>query len=594
MKNKIYFKLFGLLALIMMFSCEPFMDENPESSTNLPPDPAAMDFTISPGSDAFHFIVELVSPDMSGIYAVSFDMGNGTTVRKESATAYYPLPGDYTITMKITTNGGSSSITKTQTTTETDYSIFDDEKYVALTGGIENTEGKTWVVDAESQGHFGVGDAYLAGGIGVDWWSAAPYTKEGTGAYDDELTFFLDGFKVIYENHGVSYVKGYMKDDPNLADVYLNPRQNKDDYDVDYVTPVNGSWLISERDGKTFLSFSSPTPIFPGLDVGALDNEYEILNISENYMELTCFSAYEDWTKWHFILRNKDYVKPSIEYSITVDPTGDVNTYGVNFTVGNIPAGESIDNIAVDFGDGTIKETADVNEVLTNTYMRKGTYNVTVTTTTSLDVESESFTVEVAENHPDYEEFLLDAMVMYADFSEVMLASVEGQDCFVATSDNPMMQYPNKSSKVGYYSKTNNQWANAFMQLPAGYRFDLTIRHTFKMMVNGKAGDVVLLKLENTDWGGDAWMSGVELTYTIQQDNTWEVAEYNFEGVSNNGSAGDFFTGDVTDPAAAVSKDFYNVIRIMLNPGNGDGTHEFYFDELAGPHVEGIKSASLK
>lgn len=593
MKNNIYFRLLGLFALLFMFSCEPFMDENPESSINLPPDTNAMDFSITPGDDAFHFNVQLLSPEINGIYKVSFDMGNGTVVKKESATAYYPLPGDYTITMKITTNGGSASVSKTFTTTETDYSIFTDEKYVFLTGGVDNAGGKTWVVDADSPGHFGVGDANLAGGVGLDWWSANPHDKDGTGAYDDELTFILDGFNVSYNNHGVSYVKGYMKDDPNLANVYLNPRQNKDDWDVDYATPVEGSWLISERDGKTYLTFAGNKPIVPGLDVGALDNEYEILSISENYLELACFSAYENWTKWHFILRNKAYTKPTIEYSIVVEAAA-VNTYDVKYTVINIPAGESIDNIAVDFGDGTSVETTDVNEVLSNTYMRKGTYQVTVTTTTSVGVETQTFSVDVADNHPDYQEFLLAEMVMYDDFSEVIMAPVQGQDCFVATADNPLKQYPNKSVKVGFYSKTNNQWANAFMQLPSGYRFDLRQLSTFKMQVYGKAGDVVLLKLENTDWGGNAWMSGVELTYTIQNDNTWEVVEYNFAGVANNGSAGDFFANDVTNPASAVSSDFYNVIRIMLNPGNGDGTHEFYFDELAGPHVEGIKSATRK
>lgn len=594
MKNNIYFRLLGLFALLFMFSCEPFMDENPESSINLPPDTNAMDFSITPGDDAFHFNVQLLSPAMSGIYKVSFDMGNGTVVKNESATAYYPLPGDYTITMKITTNGGSASVSKTYTTTETDYSIFTDEKYVFLTGGVDNAGGKTWVVDADSPGHFGVGDANLAGGVGLDWWSANPHDKDGTGAYDDELTFILDGFKVSYNNHGVSYVKGYMKDDPNLASVYLNPRENNGDWDVDYATPVEDSWLISERDGKTYLTFAGSNPIVPGLDVGPLNNEYEILNISENYLELACYSAYENWTKWHFILRNKAYTKPTVEYSIAVEAAAAVNTYDVKYTVTNIPAGESIDNISVSFGDGTVKESTNVNEVLSNTYMRKGTYQVTVTTTTSVGVETQTFSVDVADNHPDYQEFLLAEMVMYDDFSEVIMAPVQGQDCFVATADNPLKQYPNKSAKVGFYSKTNNQWANAFMQLPSGYRFDLRQLSTFKMQVYGKAGDVVLLKLENTDWGGNAWMSGVELTYTIQNDNTWEVVEYNFAGVANNGSAGDFFTNDVTDPASAVSSDFYNVIRIMLNPGNGDGTHEFYFDELAGPHVEGIKSATRK
>lgn len=580
-----------LFALMVMFGCEPYMEDGPQASTNLPPDPSTMDFSITPGADAFHFKIDLVSPQVSGISAVSFNLGNGSTVKSSSATAYYPLPGDYTITMTILTNGGSSSITKTHTTTETDYAIFTDDKYVFLTGGADNAEGKSWVLDAELQGHLGVGPA---GGNPLEWWSAQPFVKSGTGAYDDELIFNLNGFKVTYDNHGVSYVKSYMKDDPNLASLYKNPRLNKDDWDVDYVTPVEGTWSINEKSDGFYLQFSSDKRIFPGLDVGAANNEYKILNITENSLELICASAYEDWTSWHFLLKPKNYERPKIEYTIDVQAASGINAYEVHFTVNNIPSGQSIDNISVDFGNGTVQESTDVNEVFTNTYMRKGTYTITVTTTTSLGVETKTQTLEITENHPDYEEFLLDEMVMYNDFSEVIMAAVQGQDCAVEAVDNPMRLYPNKSSKVAFYSKTDNPWANAFMQLPSGYRFDLRQLSTFKMQVYGKAGDVVLLKLENTDWGGDAWMSGVELTYTIQQDNTWEVVEYNFKGIANNGSAGGFFTNDVTNPDAAVSHDFYNVIRIMLNPGNGTGTHEFYFDELAGPHVEGIKSAKVR
>ncbi|MCE4563909.1 hypothetical protein INQ51_06265 [Maribellus sp. CM-23] len=580
-----------LFALIVMFGCEPYMEDGPQSSTNLPPDPSTMDFSITPGADAFHFKIDLVSPQVIGISAVSFNLGNGSTVKSSSATAYYPLPGDYTITMTILTNGGSSSITKTHTTTETDYAIFTDDKYVFLTGGADNAEGKSWVLDAEIQGHLGVGPA---GGNPLEWWSAQPFVKSGTGAYDDELIFNLNGFKVTYDNHGVSYVKSYMKDDPNLASLYKNPRLNKDDWDVDYVTPVEGTWSINEKSDGFYLQFSSDKRIFPGLDVGAANNEYKILNITENSLELICASAYEDWTSWHFLLKPKNYERPKIEYTIDVQAASGINAYEVHFTVNNIPSGQSIDNISVDFGNGTVQESTDVNEVFTNTYMRKGTYTITVTTTTSLGVETKTQTLEITENHPDYEEFLLDEMVMYNDFSEVIMAAVQGQDCAVEAVDNPMRLYPNKSSKVAFYSKTDNPWANAFMQLPSGYRFDLRQLSTFKMQVYGKAGDVVLLKLENTDWGGDAWMSGVELTYAIQQDNTWEVVEYNFKGIANNGSAGGFFTNDVTNPDAAVSHDFYNVIRIMLNPGNGTGTHEFYFDELAGPHVEGIKSAKVR
>lgn len=584
--------LIGILALTFLFGCEPFEDSKPEAGIILPPAESEMDFSISPGDDDFHFNVDHVSPTLNGIYTVTFDFGNGSKVNNKSGVAYYPLPGDYTITMTIKTNSGSTSISKTHTTTETDYSIFTDPIYVALTGGVNDADGKTWMVDAESQGHFGVGST---GSDGLEWWSATPFTKDQSGAYDDEVTFKLDGFNVTYDNKGVSFVKGYMKDDPNLSSVYLNPRLVQDDWDVDYQTPVSGTWSITERDGKNYLVIDSEKPIFFGLDVGALNNEYEIVNITENTLELTCFSAYENWTKWHFLMINKEYERPEIEFEVNMSEGADINSYDVSLSVINVPGGESIDKISVDFGNGNMVETTDLNEVISNVYMRKGSYMVTVTTTTSLGEEVTTLTADVVENHPDYEEFQLDQVVMYADFSEIAMAPVEGENCLVAVADNPNRIYPNKSANVAFYSKTDQQWANAFMRLPSGYRFDLRLKHTFSIKVYGKAGDQVLLKLENTDRGGNAWQTGTaDLIYTIQEDNTWEIATYDFSGVSAGWDwTGDIFTADVVTDEN-FNHDFYNVVRIMLNPGVGEGTHEFYFDELAGPHVEGLKSAQIR
>lgn len=595
MMNKIYNKLAGLFALLILFSCDPLLEENPEAGLILPPDASEMEFSITPGDDDYHFNVALVSPSLTGIYNVTFDLGNGSVIKEESISAYYPLPGDYNITMTVTTNGGSAKINKSHSTTETDYSIFTDEKFVALTGGIDDADGKTWVVDAETQGHFGVGST---GSDGLEWWSATPFTKDQAGAYDDELTFNLNGFALNYDNKGVSYVKEYMKNDPELAGIYLNPRQVQDDWDVDYDTPVSGTWLITERDGKTYLSMSSDKRIFPGLDVGALNNEYEIVNISENYIELTCFSSYEDWTKWHFLLRNKEYEKPKVTFDVSIGVGTGVNEYQISVGNAVIPDGQSIDKVVVDFGDGTTSETDNYMDVLSKTYMRAGNYEIKVSVTTSVETTETMQNAVVVDNHPDYVEFLLAEMVMYNDFSEVVLAPINGQDCFVGLDDNPDKIYPNKSSKVGFYSKTDNQWANANMQLPVGYRFDLRQVSTFKMMVYGKAGDEVLLKLENTDMA-EGWMTGTELKYTIQQDNTWEVAEYDFTGASVQAGAEGWkwWSEPVSYDVANddfYNHGFYNIIRIMLNPGNGEGTHEFYFDELAGPHVEGIKSARIK
>jgi PKD repeat protein len=588
MKKIRYTRLAGILAIILaVAACEPQMADKPDIGAA--PTADQLNFTITPGSDEFNFVIENTS-SITGI--ASWDFGNGTKGTGNSNVARYPMPGNYTVKLTLVTRGGFATLTKTLTQTETDFSIFTDPVYVNLTGGVDDADGKTWVVDADSKGHFGVGDVTKPYLLGLDWWSANPHDKDGTGAYDDELTFILTDFIVKYDNKGVSYVKGYTKDDPALATVYLNPRQNKDDWDVDYATPVTGNWSIVEKNGENYIIINSATPIFPGLDVGAKDHTYKILQIDENLLELTCESSYESWTLWHYFLIPKGYVRPTITY--TVDATEGVdNDVACSVTGYTIPDGQSVTNVTWNFGDNSPEVTAGKDEVVHHTFMRRGIYTVTAKLNTSLGILTGTKVVTLVNDNSAYIPYLLDMMIVYNDFSEVQIYPVLGQDCGVTIVDNPMKEVPNRSSKVAFYTKTNNQWANAYMQLGPGFRFDLRQQHIFTIMVYGNAGDKVLLKLENTDKGGDAWQTGTELTYTIQATNKWELATYNFSGadVQPGAEGWKWWPDPVSYDVVAddyYNHDFYNIVRIMLNPGVGDGTHSFYLDDLSGPHVEGI------
>jgi hypothetical protein len=584
-KNRYIQKLAGFAAILFaMIACMPQMDEKP--GIGLPPTAEQLSFTVTPGSDAFHVVITNTS-SVKGI--ASWDFGNGTKGNGESAIVRYPLKGTYSVKMTLVTRGGTGVATKNYTQATTDFSIFTDPVYVNLSGGVGVTGGKTWILDKSTKGHLGVGPSADANSTGLEWWSADPDIKSGTGAYDDELTFKLNEFVVSYDNKGVSYVKAYRKDDATLATTYLNPRLNKDDWDVDYTTPVSGTWTILQKNGGNYVVINSAKPIFPGLDVGAKNNEYKIVQVGENVLELTCFSSYEDWTKWHFLLIPKGYVRPTITYTVNA-VEGTDNDVACSVTGYTIPAGQSVTNITWNFGDGSSEvTTATKDDVVHHTFMRKGTYNIVAKVNTSLGIQNNTKSIILANNNSAYVPFLLDMMVVYNDFSEIQSVPVLGQDCSVTIVDNPLKAYPNKSAKVAFYTKTNQQWANANMQLNPGYRFDLRLQHVFKILVYGKAGDIVLLKLENTDKGGNAWQTGTfDVTYTIKKDNTWEVAEYNFSGVGAGFNwTGDIFTTDiVADPN--FNNNFYNVVRIMCNPGNGTGTHQFYFDDLSGPHVEGL------
>ncbi len=576
----------ALVVLLMLVSCDPNEFDKSDLEFSSAPTAEEMSFTMTQGDDVYHYNLENET-QLSGINTIKWNFGNGGTGEGNSVTAYFPLPGTYEVSLTITAADGSFGVkTLTVEQTETDYAFLDSPVLTMISGGVSLLEGKTWVVDSLETAHYGLGPV---GGNWTEWWAATPLQKTGGGAYDDEFTFKLVDFVFDYANNGTSYVLAFRLDDPN----YSNPVPVDGDADsrVEF-TPTVANWALNERDGVNYISLSSDKPSFFGIDFGAVNNEYRIESVTEYNMTLSCIGG--DGNRWYTTLVLKGYVKPTVTYSVSVEAGTGPNAYVVSLADVVIPAGNSVSGYTVDFGDGSVvMEEGDYTASIEHTYMRKGAYNVKVVVMSSAGDFTASQIVDIAEHHPDYVEFILDEMVMYNDFSEIELAPVLGENCAVNIVDNPDAIYPNRSSKVAFYSKENNEWANANLKLSAGFRFDLRLQSAFKLKVYGKAGDAVLLKLENTDRGGNAWQTGVELTYTIQADDTWEVVEYDFAGVGAGFDwTGDIFTGDVTTDDN-FNHDFYNIIRIMLNPGVGTGVHEFYFDELAGPHVEGIKSGRL-
>jgi hypothetical protein len=289
MKNLKYILFIALLGL-MMASCEPTLLEKPDIGS--PPEISDLQITITPGADAFHFIIEN-SSTTTGI--ASWNLGNGSTAVGDKVTAYYPLPGTYTIALTLYGRGGHASATKDHTTTETDWAIFSNPMINLISGGPEAVDGKTWVMDSLTKAHIAVGPDLTNSTI---WWSANPLEKAGAGLYDDEINFTIKAFKVTYDNKGVSFVKDYRRTDP----AYTNPRSAVGDWMVNYETPVTGTWGVIEKGGKNFLKITSGKPIYPCFDTGAVDGEYLILNATETSLELACIG---NGIGWHYLLKQK-------------------------------------------------------------------------------------------------------------------------------------------------------------------------------------------------------------------------------------------------------------------------------------------------
>ena len=577
MKKNIY--LLILLSIVLLwFGCDPTEMDRTEPGVLATNDAAK--FIIAAGDDSFRFVFTNTS-NVQGL--AKWDFGNGSTSEGDTVVGYFPLADTFTVTMNLYTRAGVLTATQEHITTATDWDYFKDEDLIKLCGGADALDGKTWVMDSLSRGHLGVGPA---GSDGLLWWSAAALDKKGTNLYDDEFNLKLIGFVCTYINHGKSYVKDFRITDP----FYSNPVSPGSDYTVDF-TPVPGRWQMLKESGKIYLILSGARPIFPCFDVGAVNGQYEVLSLTKDAMDLVATGG--DNNAWHYKLIRKGYVKPALTYDLTTTTGAGTNEYQFSLSNVEIPAGWKITNINWKFGDGMEQNETDYSKVMSHTYMRKGPYNVTVEVTSNYGPVVKSTVITIVENHPNYIPYLLDLMVMYEDFGETTLVPMKFDNSdgsgSIATVANPdATRYPNLSANVGLYTKENAQYANAYLQLPNGYRFPLTLQTTFRLLVYGTSGDKVLLKLENTDRGGNAWQTGAELTYTIQKSNTWEAVTYDFKGVSAGFDwTGDIYTSDITtDPR--FNNDFYNVIRIMYNPGDNSKTYSFYFDDLAGPHIEGL------
>jgi PKD repeat protein len=578
--------MISLLVLILK-GCAPFEDEKP----SLEPAPKAEDLAIivQPTDDPFRFTI-INNSNVTGI--ANWDLGNGRRAKGDQVTGYYAMPGTYTITLTLYTNGGSAAATYNLTTTETDYALFDDPFFTVLSGGPDALEGRTWVLDSMRQGHLGVGPGDANSPI---WWSAAPMAKSGHYIYNNEFTFKLVGFKYEIDTKGFTHAS-HNGANAGRAAGYYGAAVWEDAYDQDVVVydELRGdmTWM-AEKDGDKYFIVLDPSSAVLAYDAGG-SRTYEVLEWNENFLHVKNLDA-EGLARFHMLIP-KGYSDPQVTFNLQVTEGSGPNEYRASLTNVVIPPGKVISSVTYNFGDGSVPITvSDYTQPVSHVYMRRGNYQVSVSVASSDGTLTASAMASPPNHHPDYEPFLLDMMVIYTDFGETQLVQM-GFDEAGATGNlqivsNPdPSRYPNRSATVARYFKQNSEWGNAEMILPSGYRFDLSQNNTFEMKVYGKAGDRVLLKLENTDRGGNAWQTGTaDLIYTIKQDNTWEVATYSLAGVGAGWNwTGDIYTGDVTtDPRFA--KDFYNVIRIMLNPGNGSGQHIFHFDDLAGPHVEGLK-----
>jgi hypothetical protein len=278
--RKWYYIVVALLMLAMFASCEKDEDDKPVVSA---PTPDQLSFTISEGVDRFNPVFTNTS-SVKGL--VDWELGNGEEQIGDVVTAYYPQPGEYTVKMTLLTRGGRASISKIFSQTETDYKIFNDPLTVAISGGTDALNGKTWVIDSTNQAHLGVGEVSLRD---PNWWSAGALDKKAHPLYDDEFTFKVVGFEYIINTKGATHANG---DGgavaTGLAAGYYTSVTWENDYDKDVLTNDEArgaiAWAIVTEGTTNYIELSNPAGVI-GYDDGN-PRRYEILEWNRNFLWL--------------------------------------------------------------------------------------------------------------------------------------------------------------------------------------------------------------------------------------------------------------------------------------------------------------------
>ncbi|MBC5775174.1 PKD domain-containing protein [Pontibacter sp. KCTC 32443] len=291
--SRVYSYLAVALAASIVGACTP---EEMDGGLGPAPTSESVEFSMAPTQDNPNIIT--FTNQTPGAFKAIWDFGNGNTAVGDQVNGAFPVEGTYTVKLTVLTRGGYAYNTKTVTIAETNVSMLNREDYNFLTGGADDEDGKTWVIEKEVKGHLGVGDA-SAPNPTPNWWAAGANEKADVGLYDDEMVFKLQGFSYTYINNGNTYAnKDYASE--------LGGTNASADVTVAYTPPTNMNWSITEENGKKYLSISNGG--FLGYYVG--ESKYQILALSENELYLMSSQKGVPGNAWFYRLVPKGYVRP--------------------------------------------------------------------------------------------------------------------------------------------------------------------------------------------------------------------------------------------------------------------------------------------
>ncbi|NBW37202.1 MAG: hypothetical protein EBR30_19715 [Cytophagia bacterium] len=293
MKKILYTLLWFVCLQTVITACK-------EDDPQLDPAPSAADVRFTFEYDAVNpNIVRFTNTSAIGFKPI-WDFGNGITSTENQVTVPYPVEGNYNVKLTLLTAGGIANSTQVVNIAETNPLMLDIPSYNMLTGGVNAANGKTWIIDKETQAHLGVGPIE---GTTPEWFAAAPLSKDNRNFYDDEMTFKLSGFTYEHVVNGLVYANaGY----GTLPGAVLEP--GGPDYFLPW-TPQPSKWSLTDNaDGTYQLTLTNPE--FIGYYHGA--TSYKVLSLTNDEMHIRSIdpNGGGNCCAWYQRLIRKGFTRP--------------------------------------------------------------------------------------------------------------------------------------------------------------------------------------------------------------------------------------------------------------------------------------------
>ena len=475
-----------LIACTLMVTLSACQEEF--SLDEVPPTTDDATFTITEDARGGNYLV--FTNDAEG-FIKQWDFGNGNSAEGDVVTAYYPFEGTYTVTLTIYAAGGSIVSTSEVTVDETDPEICNVEILRLLTGGCDAVNGKTWVIDAGTSGHFGLGPITS---FGPDWYQAVANEKTGGGLYNDRYTFILNESVFIQETNGDVYLNGGQADNFPGAEP-----SDVGDFTAPYDTTEGLNFALTEdADNNQFINLTQQA--FIGYATGV--SRYQILSISENEMFIRFTDATNTEFAWYHRLITEGFTPVNAGFTFEVS--------GTTVTFTNTSSGAN--TYEWDFGDGN----SSTEESPSHTYAEDGTFEVTLTVRGDQDESTVTQSVTVSSS-------LIELPFTFEGLEPVWSDFGGNSHQYI---NNPDPSGLNTSGRVLEVVHGNEPWAGASIDLTEG--LDFADGNVISLKVWAPQAGDFRLKLENTADADDF----IQMDQPVTATNQWVELQFDISGAA--------------------------------------------------------------